>query len=155
MKNQCMIVDDNAMVRETTAMLVKHIAGCPVRCCGDAEEALLAFRQEPDAYGCVITDFNMPGMNGLELGGLLRAIAPEVKMLLVTGNPGAVEESELNENGFHALLPKPFNMSLLRDAIRSFFPLPGNDVPAAVSYIPFEGGFSFHEKSNVLAFAAA
>jgi two-component system response regulator FlrC len=155
MKNQCLIVDDNAMVRETTAMLIKHIAGCPVRCCAGAEEALLAFKQEPDAYGCVITDFNMPGMNGLELGGLLRAIAPEVKMLLVTGNPGAVDDGELNENGFHALLPKPFNMSLLRDAIRSFFQPAGNDVPSTVLRSPFEGSFSFHEKSNVLAFAAA
>jgi len=155
MKNQCMIVDDNAMVRETTALLIKHIAGCQVRCCAGAEEALLAFEQEPDAYGCVITDFNMPGMNGLQLGGLLRAIAPEVKMLLVTGNPGAVDDGELNENGFHALLPKPFNMSLLRDAVRSFFPAAGNDVPAAVSRGSFEGSFSFHEKSNVIAFAAA
>ena len=121
----------------------------------DADKVLLAFGQEPDAYGCVITDFNMPGMNGLQLGGLLRAIAPEVKMLLVTGNPGAVDAGELNEKGFHALLPKPFNMSLLRDAMRSFLPAAGNDVSAAVSRSPFEGSFSFHEKSNVLAFATA
>ena len=155
MKNQCMIVDDNMMVRETTAMLIKHITGCPVRCCSDAEEALRVFEQEPDAYGCVITDFNMPGMNGLELGSLLRAIAPEVKMMLVTGNPGAVDDGKLGENGFRGLLPKPFNMTLLRDAIRSFFPLPGNDVPAAVLRDSFEGSFSFHVKSNVVAFAAA
>jgi len=155
MKNTCMIVDDNAMVRETTAMLIKHIAACPVRCCSDAAEALRVFGEEPEAFWCVITDLNMPGMNGLELGRLLRVMAPDVKMLLITGNPGAVDDGELCDSGFHRLLAKPFNLSLLGDALRSFFPPSGNDIPIVVSRGSFEGNFSFHEKSNVLAFAAA
>ena len=117
MKKHCLIVDDNALVRETTACLVKHIARCPVRCCSGGEEALRLFADDPEAYTCVVTDFNMPGIDGLELGRRLRAIAPDVKLLLATGTPGALDGVDVRGRGFDRVLAKPFDMRLLREAL--------------------------------------
>ncbi|QDX82514.1 DNA-binding response regulator [Denitratisoma sp. DHT3] len=58
------VVDDDAAVREGTALLLE-VAGLEQRCC-DCAEALLA-TIGPESRGCLLLDINMPGMNGLEL----------------------------------------------------------------------------------------
>jgi len=154
MKKHCLIVDDNALVRETTACLVKHIASCPVRCCSDGEEALRVFGNDPDAFACVVTDFNMPGIDGLELGRRLRALAPDVKLLLVTGNPCALDGIDVKERGFHRVLSKPFDMALLRDALNFLSPAPGeHDAPGCGVY--WDRDVPFFEGSRGVITAAA
>ena len=146
MKNQCLLVDDNALVLETTACLVKHITGLPVRCCGSGEEAIRIFEESPESFACVITDFNMPGINGLELGGYLHEIAPGAKLLLVTGNPGAVDEQDLSRCGFVGLLPKPYSLTLLREALAAILP-DLNNFSAPATHELYKRGVSFPERS--------
>jgi len=54
--------------------------------CYTTGEALAAFAESPAAYELVITDFEMPGMDGVELCRQLRAISPDQKIILATGS---------------------------------------------------------------------
>jgi len=127
MKNpHFLIVDDNETARKATARLVEHCTGCPVECCGSGEEALRIFAVGPDEFACVVTDLEMPGMDGLELASRLQAVAPEVKMLLVTGSPGVLDGTEIRGRGFECMLAKPFDLATIREALGRVLPLPHN-----------------------------
>jgi two-component system, LuxR family, response regulator FixJ len=39
------------------------------------------------ALGCMVVDYNMPAMNGLELVGALRGRGVSIPAILITGNP--------------------------------------------------------------------
>lgn len=56
-----------------------HVFTCPVK-------ALEQFLKRPVEYGLVITDYNMPKLNGAELAGEIRARRPELPIMAVTGN---------------------------------------------------------------------
>jgi CheY-like chemotaxis protein len=122
MKNQFLIVDDDALVCRATARMVEHCTGCEAVCCSGGGEALRVFQGGPGAFACVVTDFEMPGMNGLELGDRLRALAPGVKMLLVTGSPGALNGTDVTQHGFDCILAKPFDLAAMDDALRRMLP---------------------------------
>ena len=65
-----LVVDDNPDVADTTAMVLR-LGGFAVRVCYDGVEALDeagGFRPQV----CLL-DFNMPGMDGCEVAGRLRA----------------------------------------------------------------------------------
>ncbi len=145
MKNHFLIVDDDALVRRATARLVEHVTGCEVECCASGEEALKVLKNEPDAFACVVTDFEMPGMNGLELGSRLHAVAPEVRMLLVTGSPGAVDGADARRRGFDGLLAKPFDLAIMKEALLRVLP-PLNNSPVSRSHDLNKSGASFFER---------
>jgi CheY-like chemotaxis protein len=65
-------------------------------------------------------------MDGLELGSRLRALAPEVKLLLVTGSPGALEGTDIHGRGFECMLAKPYDLATIREALRRVSPLLNN-----------------------------
>jgi len=117
MKNHCLIVDDNELVRNATVSLLNSLAQCTVHCCGSGEEALGVFEGNPDAFACVITDLNMPGIDGLELGRRLHALSPGVKLVLMTGNTGSLNGVDTDKLGFHRVLEKPFGIELFREAL--------------------------------------
>ncbi len=111
-----MIVDDN---RDILAMLQAgltplHPGG--VECFDSPHTALAAFAVAADEYEMVITDFEMPGMDGIELCRRLQALAPELKVLLATGS-GFFTETAARHAGFSALLNKPFPLSELKHAL--------------------------------------
>ena len=147
MKNCFMIVDDNALVCRATALLVGYASGCPVQCCGNGDEALCALKNDPGAFACVITDFDMPGMNGLELGGHLRALAPDTKLLLMTGTPGALDDADIRRHGFECMLAKPFDLAAVKEVLRRILP-EFNNSPACGSRDPYGRGISFFEGSH-------
>lgn len=106
-----LVVDDDKFVRNT---IVKMLTCIPVEVkeAGSGEEGLLLFLQEE--FDLVVTDYQMPGMNGMEFIRECRQKLPETPFILVSGiEPGNVEI--LDEVYF---LKKPFKSEDLMSLIR-------------------------------------
>lgn len=102
-----MVVDDDDGVRDFLACVLEMRQVAEISSFRSAKEALAAFTATPEQYQFVITDLDMPGMNGIELCRRLRAFAPELKVVLATGN-GAANAAGARQCGFCGLLAKPF-----------------------------------------------
>ena len=80
--------------------------------------AVAAFRAQPEQFDLVITDYNMPGMNGTTLGAQILSIRPEQRILLTTGFSADVTEAVARSLGFRELLPKPYDLRAIGEAVR-------------------------------------
>lgn len=107
-----MVVDDNHAVLDFLSSLLESLGVAEVYRFETANEALAAFTAAPSQFQFVITDLEMPGMNGIELCRRLHAVAPDVKIVLATGSAVANEEG-VRRCGFCGLLAKPFPAAAL------------------------------------------
>jgi len=104
-----MVVDDNPGILQVVSTMARLITCAETRTFSDGASALNAFRQNPGEFEFVITDLEMPGMNGLELCNALRELAPRIKVILMTGNHAAIDEPTARLLGFAGLIYKPFS----------------------------------------------
>jgi len=81
-------------------------------------EGLEVFMTHKDCIDLIISDFNMPGMNGQEVVNTLRIMGYSVKVLLSSGGLSAAEEEKVLSNGFSGYLKKPYSMAKLSDTIK-------------------------------------
>ena len=65
----------------------------------------------------ILSDINMPGMTGLEMLPKVKAIRPEVPVIMITAYGDADTKRKALENGATGLLTKPIDFSLLREEI--------------------------------------
>jgi CheY-like chemotaxis protein len=114
--NRWMLVDDDGEILAMLSAAIKTMTGAEVECYDSPQCALSAFAATPGKYRLVITDYEMPEMNGAELCRRMRAISPSQEILLATGS-GRFTEEEAYQNGFTALLKKPFPLEALRETI--------------------------------------
>jgi PAS domain S-box-containing protein len=82
-----------------------------------ATKALAAFNSEPSRYDMVVTDFNMPGMTGLELARELLRLQPGLPMMLVSGHITDELKAQASAVGIMELTCKPFTVRELGMAI--------------------------------------
>jgi two-component system response regulator FlrC len=109
-----LLVEDDRALREALADTLL-LAGHDYRAVGSAEEALEAVEQE--AFSLVVSDVNMPGMDGHQLLGLLRARQPQLPVLLMTAH-GAVERAvDAMRQGAADYLVKPFEPKALMELV--------------------------------------
>ncbi|MFL6966980.1 sigma-54-dependent response regulator transcription factor FleR [Pseudomonas alvandae] len=109
-----LLVEDDRALREALADTLL-LAGHDHAAVGSAEEALLAVAREP--FSLVVSDVNMPGMDGHQLLGLLRARHPQLPVLLMTAH-GAVERAvDAMRQGAADYLVKPFEPKALLDLV--------------------------------------
>jgi len=109
-----LLVEDDRALREALADTLL-LAGHDHAAVGSAEEALLAVAREP--FSLVVSDVNMPGMDGHQLLGLLRARQPQLPVLLMTAH-GAVERAvDAMRQGAADYLVKPFEPRALLDLV--------------------------------------
>ncbi|MFO2464830.1 sigma-54 dependent transcriptional regulator [Pseudomonas sp. 15FMM2] len=109
-----LLVEDDRALREALADTLL-LAGHDYRAVGSAEEALLAVEQE--SFSLVVSDVNMPGMDGHQLLGLLRARQPQLPVLLMTAH-GAVERAvDAMRQGAADYLVKPFEPKALIELV--------------------------------------
>ena len=102
---EVLLVEDDPELREAIAETLA-LAGARVRTCADGREALRWLAGgTPDI---VVTDVNMPGIDGHELLRRVRELKPQVPVLLVTAF-GSVERSvQAMRDGAVDYLVKPF-----------------------------------------------
>lgn len=65
----------------------------------------------------ILSDINMPGMTGLEMLPKVKAMRPEVPVIMITAYGDADTRRKALENGATGLLTKPIDFSLLREEI--------------------------------------
>ena len=98
------VVDDVKSVRESIAAAL-GAAGLAVRDYGSARAFLADFK--PTGRGCLVLDYNMPEMTGLEL---LQKLAKDQSLpptIVITGHGNKALEEKLLAAGAIAMLDKP------------------------------------------------
>jgi FixJ family two-component response regulator len=111
-----MVVDSDANTLETIATLLRVFIDaeiCPFQSTTDALDAFLA---APDSFRMVITDFDMPKLNAVDFRRHLQALAPGLKVFVITGS-GMFTEENARRCGFCGLLRKPFTLGALKRAV--------------------------------------
>ncbi|PAU65659.1 sigma-54-dependent Fis family transcriptional regulator [Pseudomonas sp. PIC25] len=114
MTAKVLLVEDDRALREALGDTLS-LGGHAFRAVESAEEALAVLAQEP--FGLVVSDVNMPGMDGHQLLALIRNRYPQLPVLLMTAF-GAVERAvEAMRQGAADYLVKPFEPKTLLELV--------------------------------------
>jgi CheY-like chemotaxis protein len=65
----------------------------------------------------ILSDINMPGMTGLEMLPKVKALRPDVPIIMITAYGDADTKRKAIEGGAEGLLTKPIDFTLLREEI--------------------------------------
>lgn len=116
-----LVVDDEAHIVQVVALKLRN-AGIDVTTAFDGEEALARLRATSDAsaFQLVLTDLQMPGINGLELAHAMAADArlAEIPVLILTARGHLLHEGESRAASIVGVIHKPFSpRALLADVV--------------------------------------
>lgn len=109
------IVDDERQSRESVRALVLSM-GMSAAVFNSAEQFLEQYQGEP---GCVITDYRMTGLNGIELQEELSRRGCQLPVIVVTAYASTPMTVRAIQNGAVTLLDKPYDDDDLWQAIRN------------------------------------
>lgn len=109
------LVEDDEPLRAATAQAL-DLAGFDPRPFSSAEQARKAITAS--FAGCLVTDIRMDGMDGLELMRVVRALDPEIPVILVTGHGDVQMAVAALKDGAFDFLAKPFSTDQLTAAVR-------------------------------------
>jgi two-component system C4-dicarboxylate transport response regulator DctD len=98
-------VEDDPQLREATVQTLE-LAGLVVRPFWSATLALPAVTA--DFAGVIVSDIRMPGIDGLQLLERVRAIDPDIPIILITGNADVMTAVGALRDGAFDFLTKPF-----------------------------------------------
>ena len=107
-----LLIDDEPMVTDICEMMLKKL-GYKVLKAHSGSEGIKIFEANRNRIALIISDYNMPGMNGQEVVNTLRIMGHSVKVLLSSGGLSAAEEEKVVGNGFSGFLRKPYSMTTL------------------------------------------
>ena len=98
--------DDSAVLILVKRLLERR--GYRVSCFSDQHEALNTLRLGAADFHVVVTDYNMPGMQGLEVARQVRAIRPDLPVAVTSGFIDEELQEGAKEAGVRQLISKPF-----------------------------------------------
>lgn len=82
--------------------------GYKVTAMTSSPEALETIKKNPEAFDLVITDMTMPAITGKQLALEIKAIRPDLPIILCTGFSELINETKAKESGIDAFLMKPY-----------------------------------------------
>ncbi|RWU20733.1 sigma-54-dependent Fis family transcriptional regulator [Pseudomonas alkylphenolica] len=109
-----LLVEDDRALRQALGDTLE-LGGFDYQAVGSAEEALQAVAAQ--AFSLVVSDVNMPGMDGHQLLALLRARQPQLPVLLMTAHAAVERAVEAMRQGAVDYLVKPFEPRALLDLV--------------------------------------
>jgi len=115
-----LVADDEPLIRNLVTLLMQR-EGHFVLSAADGQEGLELSRKYAGLIDLLITDVNMPRMNGTDLRGHLMEERPGIKVLMMSG---ADMREIVRHNANLPFLPKPFDGQTLKARVRAILTLP-------------------------------
>ncbi|MGC4053526.1 MAG: ATP-binding protein [Paludibaculum sp.] len=119
-----LLVEDDAAVRAMTARILSSNGYRVLEAAGGAE-ALATLERLNHLPDLLLSDIMMPGMSGYELAERVAASMPNLRILFVSGYPGAAAEKPTPIQINTPTLRKPFTSAALLAAVREAIGAPG------------------------------
>lgn len=91
--------------------------GHEVMRCMDGQEALQRLGAAPQSFDLLITDLDMPGVDGVELASRAVAAAPQLRVLLMSGFGSGADSAEELGIPVAGFVSKPLSLDQMRDAV--------------------------------------
>ena len=112
------VVDDEPQLASVTRRALER-RGYKVSSFHSSTEALDAFRERPDEFHLVVSDFTMPDMNGLEMIDAMRRTKPGFRAILMSGATDSTAAAIEGRSDLDGWLPKPFGSHQLLNSVAS------------------------------------
>lgn len=111
------VIDDDQAIREALGALLDG-NGYDVACYDSAEAFLHAIDDRPPAV--IVSDYQMPGMSGLDLSRALKARAVAAPVILITAFGGEAIRGRAERAGIARVIEKPFDAPALLGEVAAF-----------------------------------
>jgi PAS domain S-box-containing protein len=115
-----LVVEDDAALRNFLRMLLTEL-NFKVLTAADGADALIQVSENQAELRAVITDINMPNMDGIDFARVLKAKLPRAGIIVASGEINEQTSSEFKHLGVLAMLEKPFTSEQLIETLRDFF----------------------------------
>ncbi|HEX2021966.1 MAG TPA: response regulator [Candidatus Thermoplasmatota archaeon] len=114
-----LLVDDEEDIRESLQQLIEaSLEGVDVVVAASGQEALDVV--EGRSVDLIVSDYKMPGMNGLELLSRIGRTRPHIPRILVTAFPDLeIAIRAINEAGIENFFTKPFDPDQVLNVVRA------------------------------------
>ena len=117
-----MVIDDEPVILDSLVGIIGKM-GLEVETYSDPIKAVKSFADNP--FPVVLTDMNMPGMNGLELLQKVQEHKRDTKVIIITGYGGKEHVLKALRLGAYNFLEKPISAKEIREIVSSAFEADG------------------------------
>lgn len=114
-----LVVDDSSMARKHIIRVLNNMGITHISQAINGREALAIFHQTNEAFDLIVTDYNMPEMDGQELVSYIRHEMANsyIPILMVTSEENETRLNNVQQSGVSAICDKPFEPSVVRDML--------------------------------------
>ena len=113
-KKRVLVIDDEETIRELLKEFLEE-NDCSVTAEATAENGLMQIRK--NRYDLVLLDIMLRHANGLEVLQIIKKIAPELSVIMITGNDDIELAKECLSKGATDYIAKPFDFAYLRESV--------------------------------------
>jgi CheY-like chemotaxis protein len=110
-----LLADDNKTIRDMVSSFLKFL-GYEVTLACNGIEALAAFLEH--SFDLVLTDLEMPTMDGLSLAGHIKERSPSTPVILLTGADRETVRKKVEKGPFDSVIFKPFMLADLQRSVQ-------------------------------------
>lgn len=120
-----MIVDDEEPIVDLLEERLAATGFEPAGFC-DSAHALAAFREAPEKFNLLVTDFSMPGLDGLQLAKSIREARADLPIILMTGFGVSDVAQRASELGIREIVKKPVRVRQLLESVARALHVPAD-----------------------------
>jgi len=121
-KLKIILVDDEPTIASITTFILKK-SGHSVIQESNGQKALETGKKNNWDFDLLITDINLPGINGIDLAKEAFNKNPSLKIIYITGNCDAATMLKNSKKQDYRLLKKPFGIKIITETIVDLFDL--------------------------------
>lgn len=112
-----LLIEDNIMNRELVKDILE-LENYSITAAANGKDALDVLEKE--SFDLILTDINLPKLDGLELIKIIRESGRSVSVIALTSDLGTRDGLTFQEVGFDDFIQKPFKIKEFRDTIKSY-----------------------------------
>lgn len=119
-----LVVDDDEAVLEVSTRMLKRFGFKPLKA-SDGEEAVRTYRENTELIKVVVLDLTMPRMDGVATFEALRAVNPDVRVVLSSGYSEQDAVRRFLGQGLAGFIQKPYQAADLLESVEKALKSPG------------------------------
>ena len=114
LKSMKILLIDDEWIRDSLSMFFQS-EGCHLTALETAEEGMEALKRIN--YDIIVTDYKLPGMDGLEFLRRIQDMHPQVMKILITAYKSENVVSEARSLGIQDFIEKPFTTKIIEESL--------------------------------------